>query len=148
MKIDQLIGSVYAVMNTFNEAQKNGFKLSEFNKIVFNTKPKEEDEKQEESKEAPKEKKGPKTEAKTLTAEEQEAQLQAKREDLIQTGASLYTRYPEIYTELANAFRDDESVQILGAALNKAYENRDTLIFKGKIEKKKYKYCGMEKLLI
>ncbi|KAH0798752.1 DALR anticodon binding domain containing protein [Histomonas meleagridis] len=95
-----------------------------------------------------KKKKGPKTEAKTLTAEEQEAQLQAKREDLIQTGASLYTRYPEIYTELANAFRDDESVQILGAALNKAYENRDTLIFKGKIEKKKYKYCGMEKLLI
>lgn len=128
MKIDQLIGSVYAVMNTFNEAQKNGFKLSEFNAIVAQTKPKDEteeapeDENTKEQKQAAKKPENKKTEK---TQEEIEAELKAKREDLIYTGASLRTRFPEIYNELAAAFRDDESIQILGAALNKAYENRD-----------------------
>ncbi|OHT07319.1 DALR anticodon binding domain containing protein [Tritrichomonas foetus] len=126
MKIDQMIGSVYAIMNTMNEAQKFGFKLSEFAAKVAEMPPPDpnaEDEEEAEQNNEPK--KGKKTEVKELTEEEKEKERLKKIEDCYKTGASLRARYPQLWEDLTHAFTDDESIQILGAALNKRYENRD-----------------------
>jgi len=110
MKIDHMIGIVYAIMNTFNEAQKNGFKLSEFNEAIKTVVPVDDNNAEENEQEQQK---------------TPEQLAEEKRKDILNTGASLLKRYPELYQKLASSFRDDESVQILGAGLNKAYENRD-----------------------
>ena len=133
MKIDHVIGSVYAIMNTFNEAQKKGFKLSEFNQAVLNAPPEPEASKPAESEEQPKpEEQGKKKprwagkEAQAELSEEEKAAIAEKeKRDLVGVGASLLKRFPQLYNDLFSKFTDDDCIQTQGAALNKAYENRD-----------------------
>ena len=130
MKIDQMIGSVYAIMNTMNEAQKMGFVLSEFIAKVKEMPPPNlenegEDEEQQDGNQKPDEKKKHGEQPAQKTKEQEEKEKQAKIDDLYKTGATLRAKYTQLWDDLTSAFKDDESVQILGAALNKRYENRD-----------------------
>lgn len=129
VKLDHLIGSVYAIMNTFNEAQKLGLKLSELqHEIVTRPIPeKNEDETKPHEKDG---KKGPKGAAEPeLSPEEKAAKdaadLKAKTDEIIDIAQDLRIRYPELYDNLFACFTDDDNIAVLGAALNKAYENKE-----------------------
>ena len=125
MKVDHVIGSVYAIMNTFNEAQKKGFKLSEFNEAVLHAPPEPEPQPESEDKGKKKPKRGPKAETEVLSEEEKAKRAEDEKRDLVWVGASLLKRFPQLYNDLFSKFTDDDCIQTQGAALNKAYEDRD-----------------------
>jgi arginyl-tRNA synthetase len=95
MKLDHLMGVIYAVMNTLNEAQKRGFRLSEFVQAV---------------KDAPPE-------------PDQVAEDDRMKEVWI--ARSLSDRYPEVYAKVVALFTDEDNIHQQSAVLNKAYEDRE-----------------------
>jgi arginyl-tRNA synthetase len=106
-KIDHLIGLVYSIMNTLNSAQKLKIKFSQLREHFASYTPKEENEEEDEN-----DQNKPKTE-------------KTPEQEIIDTACRLHHFHPELYDQLNDCFKDDESIYEIAAKLNQDYEAKE-----------------------